>query len=118
MHQLLEKEKLDCALGSPQELAEKLKSLELLKQSDGVKLQEGGFLAFDAPAARLAEKKTTPWQQMTKASRFGKTHPDTFFCNDLPKLKKDFPASIPRIQQLDFYSDGSQIFGYEVVYEP
>jgi len=52
------------------------------------------------------------------AQRYGKTHPDTFLCNDLPRLKRDFPVKIPRILDLFFYTDNNQIFGYEIVYEP
>ena len=34
----------------------------------------------------------------------GKTHPDTFFCDDIELLKRDFQTT-PQISQIDIYTD-------------
>ena len=49
--------------------------------------------------------------------KVGKTHADTFSCDDYSKILKDFKESMPIINHIDFYTDGNNIFGYEVVYK-
>jgi hypothetical protein len=54
------------------------------------------------------------------APKLGKTHPDTFDCNkDFEKLLKAFPdkANPPHLKKIEFYTDGSNIHGYEFFYK-
>ena len=55
---------------------------------------------------------------ITKSAVLGNTHPDTFFCNDferLTRLHSDLQDA-PRITQIDIYTDGGEIYGFEVHY--
>ena len=56
-------------------------------------------------------------QEVTQTAQMGKTHPDTFFCSDLQKLAKDYKDKCPEIKKVEIYSDGTNIFGYEVTYD-
>lgn len=103
---ILRKEGLDCALDSLQSFLDKLQSTKILEALKCFKLEDNGWLSFTPPASDVAAKEEPKaWWTTTSSTRYGKTHPDTFFCNDLPKLKRDFTKSFPRVLGLDFYTD-------------
>ena len=54
------------------------------------------------------------------SQKMGKTHPDTFDCNeDFQQLLKAFPdkQNPPQLKKIEFYTDGINIHGYEMFYK-
>ena len=62
-------------------------------------------------------ESVSQWTKQINSSRLhGNVHGDTFYCQDLHKLKDMYKSGTPKIKKIEIYTDGQQIFGYEVFY--
>ena len=62
------------------------------------------------------------WSSSLKyGDKMGNTHPDTFFCDDVSRLKsscKEMPEDyVPKVKSVEIYHDMKDVFGFEVIYD-
>ena len=59
------------------------------------------------------------WKDLLKESNTaGKTHNDTFFVDDMPRLRtRVADKTLPKIESIELYHDDHLVYGFEVFYE-